>query len=1112
MSKHLSFSLSVKLFFLSLLLPVLSWGQCVNPADLVDNTLEICQGEVVIFCPEVDEYCWKWLPESAFPTVEETMYNQPTTNPLEEDVVIQLIKTSNEGDLIEELEINVIMKSPDFIVDLEEVYEFCPGGSVTISPVIEGATGDLAYEWSNGETTASITISSEETGGYSVIVNDLTTGCSVIASTSVEVRTIPDFIIKADADFICQEESPGLLPTPPDECESEPTIRLNTSLLDGTYEYEWTDPSGATFESEDLIAEFEGLYQLTVSDTELGCTATAEYFIRSCASVSIDAQVTIEDSEIAFILSAETGEGFTYVWKDDQGNNIGIGEEITVSEPGTYKVEARSPGGCLVEDTYVIQLPCRVPKDNDPNTPDDAYYVYTPGGVGILLPESMPIQFEQSSGNVIALFDETTKKLYNGLTTPFFQGYLYNQNLDDDYENLGGFEGIQNVYQGEIDKIGGECKCRIFRVKLDDPNVTVFATNNGVPNSSDQVVNLNYRPNNPAEVIAQNTSAYHCFNINSGGTFSGNDYMDLIMDNNPGSNIYNESDFLIQLGNVRNYLTEKDQKAAFYYYDRNAGVLRIYGRSDDPNDGIETVFEEPEIQAILAALHSDNLPAGKDFVGVFDRQSVDVIRFEPKFGEGTFKAADGPWPMLDDVEYEEVAGTALKDAFNDLDDASSFVYDPYDESGEVAWDGELRMDDNFGFLKWSTFGFSQLSHLVKNGEIDTKIWNNDPANIAAYNEQPLHIWTSVAGVGDQVAKEYKDLKETVVLVGQVLRKPKETLQPIYQGIKNLTFEQLQKLATQSIQGLQGETAEAQHKRAEAGTGAVMLIFKMSRGGFLKILDEMNEKLNKFLIVVRKFDNVDIAGKLRALPELKAQKFANDFENISDINVNIFRGDPGLIDGWAIISNLPQATRTKMLNIEVTRKLDVIRIWDNPNVIKNKVPRIITSLDGAGADGISILNKIKSGSFDGVDGYDELIKKLVSPSRIKPVKQALDKADEYPNVANNLKKFEFDNQTNIDVDFGILSTPGGPPYSFVEAFQFKFASTPNAVKNGMSNTALSKIDNATSTSKIYQVDMGSGSISNVSNLPNWDSFIAAKKASFPDVEIRIFDSSGGSLIY
>ncbi len=908
MSKRLSFSLSVQLFLLSLSIPVLSWGQCINPADLINNTLEICQGKEITFCPAVDEYCWKWLPEYAFPGVEETMYNEPTTIPLEEDVVIQLIKTSNEGDLIEEIEINVMMKNPDFTVDLEEVYEFCPGGSVTISPVIEGAAGNLAYEWSNGETTGSITVSSEEPNNYEVVVTDLNNGCTMIASTFVQIKTIPDFIIEADADFICQQELPTLAPPPPSECESESTIRLSVSL-EGDYDYEWTDPGGATFDTEDLTAEFEGRYQLTISDTELGCAATAEYFIRSCASVSIDAEVTIENNEIAFILSAQTGENYTYTWKNSEGTIIGTVEEINVFESGIYKVEARSPAGCLVEDTYIIQLPCTVPKDINPETPDEAYYVYTPGGVGILLPQGMPIEFEQSSGKLNALFDEHTKKLYNGLTTNSFQGYLYNGDPTDDYTNGDFFEGIDYIYQGEVAKIEGECKCRIFQSKVDDLNV--FGTSNGVPTQSSQIVDLEYRPTNPSEIIVQNTSAYHCMDISSGGAFSGSDYMDLIMDNDPGSNVYNELDFLQQLYEVRTYLMEKDQKAAFYYYDRNAGVLRIYGRSDDPNDGIVTVTDESEIQTILGALHSNNLPTGKDFVGIFDRQSVDVIRFEPKFGEGTFKAADGPWPELDDSEYEEVSGTALKNTFNRLDDANSFVYDPYDESGDVAWDGELSMEAGFGFLKWSTFGFGQLSHLVKNGEVDTKIWNNDQANLAAYNEQPLHIWSSAAGVVDQGAKEYKDLKETVVLMGKIYDDPKGTLQPMYEGVRNLTFEQIQKMAVQGIQGLQGDTAEAQHKRAEAGTGAVMLTFKMASGaGLANVIGGALLKLRKFFILLRKFDNLEVTTKLRNLPQLKAQKFADDFENITPDNIAKFNGNPGLVDKWKLTldSGFPDAWR------------------------------------------------------------------------------------------------------------------------------------------------------------------------------------------------------------
>lgn len=190
MSKHLSFSLPVKLFLLSLLLPVLSWGQCINPAELVNNTLEICQGEVVTFCPEVDEYCWKWFPESAFPDVQETLNNQPTTNLLEDNVVIQLMKTNGEGAIVEEIEIEIILN--DFTVNLDPLVEICEGETIILSPTVSG-TGSFSYLWSTGETTNSITVSPSNSTSYTVSVTDNQVPfCSVSKNIKVQILNFED--------------------------------------------------------------------------------------------------------------------------------------------------------------------------------------------------------------------------------------------------------------------------------------------------------------------------------------------------------------------------------------------------------------------------------------------------------------------------------------------------------------------------------------------------------------------------------------------------------------------------------------------------------------------------------------------------------------------------------------------------------------------------------------------------------------------------------------------------------------------------------------------------------------------------------------------------------
>jgi len=168
MSELLSFSLPAKLFLLSLLLPVLSSGQCINPADLVNNTLEICQGESITFCPEVDEYCWKWLPESAFPGVEETLNNQPTTISLEEDVVIRLIKTSNDGNLIEEMEINITVAAFNAQPDYAKICS----GEAAIFNVPDGYSEYTWYDEFGNIIGTNLTVKISGPGIYTVTATD----------------------------------------------------------------------------------------------------------------------------------------------------------------------------------------------------------------------------------------------------------------------------------------------------------------------------------------------------------------------------------------------------------------------------------------------------------------------------------------------------------------------------------------------------------------------------------------------------------------------------------------------------------------------------------------------------------------------------------------------------------------------------------------------------------------------------------------------------------------------------------------------------------------------------------------------------------------------------
>ena len=109
--------------------PISSSGQCINPADLPFNILDVCFGEKVTFCPEVEEdVCYKWLPENAF-LLGESSFPNPTTLPVTEDFEIQLIKTDDNGNILEEVTINVVIN--DFNLERIQIHEICSGEEIT---------------------------------------------------------------------------------------------------------------------------------------------------------------------------------------------------------------------------------------------------------------------------------------------------------------------------------------------------------------------------------------------------------------------------------------------------------------------------------------------------------------------------------------------------------------------------------------------------------------------------------------------------------------------------------------------------------------------------------------------------------------------------------------------------------------------------------------------------------------------------------------------------------------------------------------------------------------------------------------------------------------------
>ncbi|TPV33374.1 T9SS type A sorting domain-containing protein [Paucihalobacter ruber] len=215
-------------------------------------------------------------------------------------------------------EVTVFIAGPITAV-INGTTSICQGDSTTLT--VEGGTG---YLWSTGETTASITVSPEETTTYMVTVTD-DYEQSDTAEVTVTMNPIPTANAGEDQS-ICAGES----------------ITLTAS---GGSSYLWSN--GATTQSITVTPNQTTTY--TVEVTENGCSSSDEVTVTINPAPPVNAgnDVTIGITQSVNL----TASGATsYIWNTGE-----TGESITVSstETTTYIVTGTTDG-CSAEDEVTV--------------------------------------------------------------------------------------------------------------------------------------------------------------------------------------------------------------------------------------------------------------------------------------------------------------------------------------------------------------------------------------------------------------------------------------------------------------------------------------------------------------------------------------------------------------------------------------------------------------------------------------------------------------------------------------------------------------------------------------------------------------------------------------
>ncbi len=207
------------------------------------------------------------------------------------------------------------------------------GGELTLT----GSAGFAGYEWSTGETTQSITVTTS--GTYTLTVTDFN-GCTDDVSSIFTFQTALNVSVTGNTG-LCEGASTTLSATP------------------GLGSYEWSDGQSG----ESISISDPGTYTVTVTGNG-GCTGTAsttvnnlpnpEPVINGPGSICSNANATLSVS----------GSYAGYLWSTGSGS-----ASITTNTAGTYSVTTTSANGC----TNSAEATLNVEQSPDPQINADPY-------------------------------------------------------------------------------------------------------------------------------------------------------------------------------------------------------------------------------------------------------------------------------------------------------------------------------------------------------------------------------------------------------------------------------------------------------------------------------------------------------------------------------------------------------------------------------------------------------------------------------------------------------------------------------------------------------------------------------------------------------------------
>ena len=197
------------------------------------------------------------------------------------------------------------------------IYSFCEGDEVEIEALTNKC---VSYEWSTGETTSSITVSTA--GTYIVTLTD--DCCPLEHVISVE----------SDGTVSIETNAPDAI------CEGE-TIEIEATNFGDNTQINWRDAEGNILAEGTLTATIESDTTFIVEVINDCGSTTDQVSIQAFASPFIELSLNSADCNTASGNANLTNaqNNWSVIWRDDNGAIIGTNNNIDNLTAGTYNIE-----------------------------------------------------------------------------------------------------------------------------------------------------------------------------------------------------------------------------------------------------------------------------------------------------------------------------------------------------------------------------------------------------------------------------------------------------------------------------------------------------------------------------------------------------------------------------------------------------------------------------------------------------------------------------------------------------------------------------------------------------------------------------------------------------